>query len=347
MDQSILSKIIIIGLLFLGGLSVAVTAQESVSIHVAVLRGDYDAVERALDAGANPNTYNLTGYAPLHTAALRGDTDIVTLLLDRGARVNISTRSQLRDTALHIAARNSHYDIVEILVARGAWRQKSDGVGNIPAADATLGDDPRVISLLSILPGDYMNISFPVSVLYHQPTINADTAFTTLEVDALARLFVHIGFQHTFIVSPSVSIGYEIGVGVSTALAAYLGVLDQVDTPAFDVLSPAQQFNAPFRLLAAIDLGGDWQLSVYNELLFTNIIDVTSRLLFLVPGVQVATPDRGSGRFFADASYVAPLAFTFFSRVSPTQIYWGGGIRMSLGYSFTVPLDKTETPVDN
>ena len=190
-------------------------------------------------------------------------------------------------------------------------------------------------------------MSFPISLLYHQATINADTAFTTLEVDALARLFVHIGFQHTFIVSPTVSIGYEIGVGVSTALAAYLGVLDQIDTPAFDVLSPALQFNVPFRLLAAIDLGEDWQLSVYNELLFANIVDITSRVLFLVPGVQVATPDLGAGRFFADASYVAPLAINFFSRVSPTQVYWGGGVRVSLGYSFTVPLDKTETPVDN
>ncbi len=58
-------------------------------LHAAVTRGWADIAVELLEAGADPNVPQITGYTSLHLAAHRGDDRIVSLLLDAGAEVAV------------------------------------------------------------------------------------------------------------------------------------------------------------------------------------------------------------------------------------------------------------------
>ncbi len=64
---------------------------ETQPLMVAAAFGHVDTVRVLLDAGADVNAKDLTGWTPLHAAAFKGNLEIVRLLLERGAIAEPST----------------------------------------------------------------------------------------------------------------------------------------------------------------------------------------------------------------------------------------------------------------
>ncbi|KAK4515701.1 uncharacterized protein ATC70_010654 [Mucor velutinosus] len=87
-------------------------------LHRWSIRGNTQAVEALLKAGANPCETDNAGYTPLHEAALRGKTKVVQLLLESDADVNCKGADL--DTPLHDATENGFADVVQLLLDYGA-----------------------------------------------------------------------------------------------------------------------------------------------------------------------------------------------------------------------------------
>jgi len=64
---------------------------ETQPLMVAAAFGHVDTVRVLLDAGADVNAKDLTGWTPLHAAAFKGNLEIVRLFLERGAVAEPST----------------------------------------------------------------------------------------------------------------------------------------------------------------------------------------------------------------------------------------------------------------
>ena len=95
-------------------------------IHDAALDGDFDEVQRQLDAGVGVNEESSTGLTPLHYAASSGHNDIVELLIERGANVN-ATDSGKGATPLDYAHWRDHEEVIETLNAHNAQREHEKG----------------------------------------------------------------------------------------------------------------------------------------------------------------------------------------------------------------------------
>jgi Ankyrin repeats (3 copies) len=78
----------------------------NVAIDVAMTRA-------LLDAGANINLANLTGFTPLHHAAEAGAKEAATLLITNGA--NLTLRNRYGETPEQTAVRTHHTEVAEIL----------------------------------------------------------------------------------------------------------------------------------------------------------------------------------------------------------------------------------------
>jgi len=88
-------------------------------IWAATRKGDVDAVQRHLDAGAELDAQDPDLHSTaLTTAAFMGETEVVRLLIAAGADVN--ARNGDKGTALHAAAFFGHPDIVKLLLDHGA-----------------------------------------------------------------------------------------------------------------------------------------------------------------------------------------------------------------------------------
>ena len=95
-------------------------------IHDAALDGDFDKVQRQLDAGVDVNEESSTGLTPLHYAANSGHNDIVELLIERGANVN-ATDSGKGGTPLDYAYWGDQEEVIETLNAHNAQREHEKG----------------------------------------------------------------------------------------------------------------------------------------------------------------------------------------------------------------------------
>jgi ankyrin repeat protein len=83
----------------------------------AAMRGEGEQAADALRQGADAN-YVFKGWPPLFWAAQEGHVEIVDLLLDAGANVNFTDPSGF--TPLEQAVGESHLNVVERLLLRGA-----------------------------------------------------------------------------------------------------------------------------------------------------------------------------------------------------------------------------------
>ncbi|KAM9446796.1 uncharacterized protein Hap1MRO34_023284 isoform 1-T1 [Clarias gariepinus] len=112
-------------------------------VHLAVMKGDLQAVKNMIEVGASVNLADNAGWTPLHEAVLGGYDTIAETLLKAGARVNSVGQEGI--TPLHDAAGLGNLKLVQLLLKWGAdpimKNQKGDS-----ALD--LSEDRRIKLLL-------------------------------------------------------------------------------------------------------------------------------------------------------------------------------------------------------
>jgi ankyrin repeat protein len=86
--------------------------------HRCIKRGDVLSLERALDAGMDPNLRNRFAWTLLMLAAMEGNSQIGAALTARGANINVA--NDFGDTALSLAAHSGHLKLTRWLLSVGA-----------------------------------------------------------------------------------------------------------------------------------------------------------------------------------------------------------------------------------
>lgn len=81
-------------------------------------KGDAQAVQIALDAGANPDRTNWMNLTVLHEACERGHGTVVDLLIRYGADIHKPAADQ--KTCLHLACEKGHFLVASALVNAGS-----------------------------------------------------------------------------------------------------------------------------------------------------------------------------------------------------------------------------------
>jgi ankyrin repeat protein len=94
---------------------------------LAAAYGHAETARVLLDAGANVNAEDLTGWTALHAGAFNGDPSTVSLLLERGARPR--TAHWFLESPLSMAERLHHKDVSELL-----RKTTPAGADHVPAA---------------------------------------------------------------------------------------------------------------------------------------------------------------------------------------------------------------------
>jgi len=102
----------------------------AISLHMAALQGNLEAVEQHIAAGIDLNTLDAFGSVPLILAVTFGRTDVARALIEAGADLTITDR--YGSTPLHLAALFGRREIVEILLDNGADRSLRNENGSTP-----------------------------------------------------------------------------------------------------------------------------------------------------------------------------------------------------------------------
>ena len=127
--RAVARKTSIIEHCFTPGLDLKVPPSPSeIALVGAVLKQDWKAALRMLDAGALVETADDTGVTPLMAAARQGNIDILRNLLDRGARVDFADFSGL--CALHYAIKAGKLEAVQLLLPRVSNIETISTAGN-------------------------------------------------------------------------------------------------------------------------------------------------------------------------------------------------------------------------
>ncbi|KAI9685535.1 MAG: hypothetical protein M1822_004393 [Bathelium mastoideum] len=96
-----------------------VDIQNRTALHWAALRGDYEAVQVLLAAGAKQHMINMQGASALHLAIFAGSLDCISILIAAGADVHL--RTNRGDNPMMIAAWTSDNSaIIRALISAGA-----------------------------------------------------------------------------------------------------------------------------------------------------------------------------------------------------------------------------------
>jgi ankyrin repeat protein len=112
-------------------------------LHHAAYKGDLEGVRACLQAGADPNGYDESGYCPLHWVAFRGlagrsPVEVARLLLEAGADPNAVTKCEIANSALLLACQAGAGPMARLLVDSGADINAS--CGNHDALDCVLDE---------------------------------------------------------------------------------------------------------------------------------------------------------------------------------------------------------------
>lgn len=103
-------------------------------------------VQVLLQAGANVNTKDASGFTALMLAADRNYTDVIELLLQAGAKVDI--KDNAGETALIYAAQESTPDVVKKLLDAGANINVQNELGETALIRAATQNSPEVVEVL-------------------------------------------------------------------------------------------------------------------------------------------------------------------------------------------------------
>lgn len=143
--------------------------EEITALWQAANNSRVEVVQYLLDVGADANTKNRAGFAPLFWASFYGYDDVVELLVNTGkARVD-DRNGDTQWTALHGAAEGGHPEIVKFLILEGkANANLRDKQGITPLYDAT--EYNRLETVKAILKYGNVNVD----------QVNGDKAWTVL-----------------------------------------------------------------------------------------------------------------------------------------------------------------------
>jgi len=99
----------------------------AISLHIAALQGNLDAIRRHIKAGTDLNAKDAYGSTPLTVAATFGKTEAAQILLEGGADPGV--RDKNGSTPLHVAAFFGRPEIVQALLDHGANRHARNNSG--------------------------------------------------------------------------------------------------------------------------------------------------------------------------------------------------------------------------
>ncbi|MFC1726805.1 ankyrin repeat domain-containing protein [candidate division KSB1 bacterium] len=99
-----------------------------VSLQIAALQGNVDAVRQHIKAGSELNEKDEYGSTPLITAIVFGKTEAAKALIDAGVDLKITNNTGA--TPLHIAAFFCRTDIVKALLEKGADKTVKNNYGS-------------------------------------------------------------------------------------------------------------------------------------------------------------------------------------------------------------------------
>lgn len=103
-------------------------------LHIAALNGNAEVTNQLIEAFADLNVEDVSGWTPLDIAVDKGHTDIVTALIKAGAYIN--NLDDKGRTLLHYAASNGHRDTVIALIKAGIDVNARDVWGWTPLDNA-------------------------------------------------------------------------------------------------------------------------------------------------------------------------------------------------------------------
>lgn len=113
-------------LLFLVSLLFACDSADkpTLSLYLAVQRGDIDQIQRHIVWGADVNQLDVDGRQPLHVAALQGELVVIRLLLKNGADIDGLDRNG--HSPLYIAVMGGKTQVADFLIEKGLLTMQTD-----------------------------------------------------------------------------------------------------------------------------------------------------------------------------------------------------------------------------
>lgn len=203
------------------------------TLEEAVSLGDVKAAQAALQAGADVNKPNASGYTPLHKAAAWGAPEMIKLLLAYGANVNSSDeygytplmlaikydneaavplllrakadvhrRNKYQETALHLAAKRYPFgpqpekaaEIIRQLLRSGADVNAQDANGYTPLLFAIMEENTAaLVALLQAQPNLNAAIKEGLPPLYYAAVIRPNAEIVRLLIEKGANAKAIIG----------------------------------------------------------------------------------------------------------------------------------------------------------
>jgi ankyrin repeat protein len=132
----------------LGGMEPA-AASDYATLPEAVKTEDLVLVESLLVSGANPNSLDQYGVAPLENATWQGCLELVNLLLKNGADPNQPT--SLKSSYLHIAAMKNYVEMAKLLIENGANINATTTINNMPYTPLDLAMNLNYVAVVQLL----------------------------------------------------------------------------------------------------------------------------------------------------------------------------------------------------
>jgi CubicO group peptidase (beta-lactamase class C family) len=119
-----------------------------VSLHMAALQGNIEAVRQHIKGGSDLNQKDVYGSSPLMVATTFGRTEVAGVLIEAGADMTIS--DHYGSTPLHVAALLSRTEIVKALLDNGAnkYLRNNSGSTALDIVSAPFDDDKGIYDQL-------------------------------------------------------------------------------------------------------------------------------------------------------------------------------------------------------
>jgi len=117
------------------------------NLNQAIVRGDTDAVRKALASGVNVNGRGMHAMTPLMKAAGVGRLDYCKLLIERGADVNGHNDSA---SVLMMAAGSGNEEVVRFILKSGADKSWTNAIGQTAESQARQRGLTNIAALVKV-----------------------------------------------------------------------------------------------------------------------------------------------------------------------------------------------------